>query len=64
MSGKEQDARSEEGLTVGMIDGAATFLRALATRDLSTKNAQEALADLTQDPAFRTLLDASPTAGR
>lgn len=59
-----QDCRSEEGVTVGLLDALMAILRVLAPRDLSTTHAQEALADLTQDPDLRTVLAArQPPAG-
>lgn len=53
-----QDCRSEDGVTVGLVDAMISILRVLAPRDLSTTNVQEALADLTQDPDLRTVLTA------
>lgn len=53
-----QDCRSEDGVTVGLVDAVISILRVLAPRDLSTTHAQEALEDLTQDPDLRTVLAA------
>lgn len=53
-----QDCRSEEGITVSLVDAMISILRVLAPRNLSTTNVQEALADLTQDPDLRTVLAA------
>lgn len=53
-----QDCRSEEGITVGLVDAIIGICRVLAPRDLHTKNAQEALADLSEDPDFRTVRSA------
>ncbi|WP_198533186.1 hypothetical protein [Streptomyces sp. AcH 505] len=51
-----QSCRSEEGITVGLVDGLISLLRVLAPRDLSTKNVQEALTDLREDPDLQTVL--------
>lgn len=50
-----QDCRSEEGITVGLVDAIISILRVLAPRDLRTKNVREALADLSADPDLRTV---------
>lgn len=43
------DCRSEEGITVGLIDALISICRILAKRDLTTPQAGEALLDLRQD---------------
>jgi hypothetical protein len=53
-----QSCRSEEGITVGLVDAVIGILRVLAPRDLSPKPVQEALADLFEDPDLRTVQDA------
>lgn len=53
-----QSCRSEEGITVGLVDAVIGILRVLAPRDLSPGDVQEALADLLEDPDLRTVLDA------
>lgn len=53
-----QSCRSEEGITVGLVDAVIGIVRVLAPRDLSPEHVQEALADLFQDPDFRTVRDA------
>lgn len=55
---ESQDCRSEEGITVGLVDAIISILRVLAPRDLCTTNVQEALADLSEDPDFRTVCTA------
>lgn len=64
MTEEVQSCRSEEGITVGAVDGVIAFVRLLARRDLSGKNVQEALADLFEDPDLRTILDAWDPASR
>ena len=58
MTQEVQNCRSEEGVTVGLVDAVISILRVLAPRDLSTTHVQEALADLTEDPDLRTVLAA------
>lgn len=53
----DQECRSEEGVTVSLVDGIIAFLRVLAPRDLSPQHAQEALQDLSQDHDLRAVLD-------
>jgi hypothetical protein len=50
-----QSCRSEEGITVGLVDAVISIMRILAVRDLSPHNVQEALADLLEDPDFDTV---------
>lgn len=53
-----QESRSEEGLTVGLVDAIASTCRVLARRDMSAKAAQEALTDLYEDRDFQAVCDA------
>lgn len=53
-----QSCRSEEGITVGLVDALIGVIRVLAPRDLSAQPVQEALEDLFEDPDFRTVRDA------
>lgn len=43
------ECRSEDGITIGLIDGLISVYRVLAGRDLTTPGAQAALRDLTAD---------------
>jgi hypothetical protein len=61
-----QSCRSEEGITVGLVDALIGIMRVLAPRDLSAQPVEEALADLLEDPDFRTVREArrsDPEAG-
>lgn len=51
------DCRSEEGVTVGLIDSLISICRVLATHDLDSYNASEALLDLIEDEDFNKILD-------
>lgn len=53
-----QSCRSEEGITVGLVDALISIMRILATRDLSPFDVQEALADFLEDPDFQTVQNA------
>lgn len=46
------DCRSEEGITVGLIDSIISICRVLHTRDFDTPQVQEALKDLGSDFDF------------
>jgi hypothetical protein len=50
------DCRSEEGITVGLIDALITLARVLRSRDLSTDAIHGALVDLTHDEDLAYLL--------
>ena len=50
-----ESCRSPEGVTVGLVDAIIGIVRVLAPRDLSAFHVQEALADLFEDPDFRTV---------
>jgi hypothetical protein len=58
MSEETQSCRSEEGITVGLVDALISINRVLAVRDLSTSEVQEGLADLFEDPDLRTIRSA------
>lgn len=58
MTDQPLSCRSEEGTTVGLVDAVISIIRVLAPRDLSAASVQEALADLLEDPDFRTVRDA------
>ncbi len=50
---KEQiSCRSEEGITIGIIDSFINGLRLFKDRDLKPKSVQEALLDIGDDPDF------------
>lgn len=51
------DCRSEEGITVGLVDALITILRVLVKRDLSPPAVQEALKDLADDEDARTIFE-------
>lgn len=44
------EGRSEEGITVGLVDAIIGIIRVLAPRDMTPGSVQEALADLFEDP--------------
>jgi hypothetical protein len=50
------DCRTEEGITVGLIDSIITMLRVLRHRDISHNSARQALADLLSDEDLDWLL--------
>lgn len=56
-----QSCRSEEGITVGLVDALIGIVRVLAPRDLTPESVQEALADLFEDSDLRTIRDARRT---
>lgn len=43
------DCRSEEGITVGLVDAMISIARVLARRDYGPESVQEALKDLRED---------------
>jgi hypothetical protein len=57
---EEQSCRSEEGVTVGLVDAIIGIVRVLSVRDLTTYHVQEALADLFQDEDLQTIRDHAP----
>ena len=50
------DCRSEDGITVGLIDGVISVARVLRGRDLTVPAVVEALADLRADEDVASLL--------
>lgn len=52
MAESPTDCRTEEGVTVGLIDAIITLFRVLRKRDLSGIETMEALRDLAQDEDF------------
>ena len=55
---KEVSCRSDEGVTVGIVDAIITSLRLLKNRDLKPQSIQEVLLDIGDDPDFSHLLNA------
>ena len=55
---KEISCRSDEGITVGLVDSFITNLRLFKDRDLSPESVQEALLDVADDPDFKYFLKA------
>lgn len=53
----ETDCRSEEGITVGLIDSIIAISRVLANRDFSSPSVIEALKDLREDSDLNSILD-------
>lgn len=58
MTEEPLSCRSEEGITVGLVDALVSIHRVLAVRDLSPQEVQEGLADLFEDPDHRTIRSA------
>jgi hypothetical protein len=58
MSEQPGSCRSEEGITVGLVDAIIGILRVLVVRDMSPESVQEALADLCEDPDLAAVLGA------
>lgn len=56
----ETDCRSEEGITVGLIDSLISISRVLSKRDFSSRAVQESLCDLFGDEDFNTILMSAP----
>lgn len=52
----ETDCRSEEGVTVGLIDSLISICRVLSKREMNTKSIQEALCDLSTDEDVNKVL--------
>lgn len=53
------DCRSEEGVTIGLVDAIIAVVRILSKRDLSPASVQEALKDLASDEDLATILHAA-----
>lgn len=51
------DCRSEEGITVGLIDTIMTAARILAGRDLSSAPVKEALRDMAHDEDVKLVME-------
>lgn len=51
------DCRSEEGITVGLIDGMIAIARVIKERDLESPAIQEALKDLQNDEDIEYILN-------
>ena len=54
---KEISCRSDEGITVGLVDSFITNLRLLKSRNLKPNSVQEALLDIGDDPDFDYFLE-------
>lgn len=54
------DCRSEEGITVGLIDAIISVARVVSKRDLSPPAVKEALRDFLADPDVMRLIMLSP----
>jgi hypothetical protein len=50
------DCRSEEGVTVGLVDAIITIARILTHRDLTPNAVIEALKDLANDKDIKTII--------
>jgi ATP-dependent protease Clp ATPase subunit len=50
------DCRSDEGVTVGLVDAIITIARVLRHRDLSGEAVRQALLDIANDEDVRFLL--------
>lgn len=57
MSDKIVDCRSEEGITVGLIDSIISICRLLSKRDMEDISIKEALKDLSADEDFNFILN-------
>lgn len=57
MNHTETDCRTEEGVTVGLIDSIIAVARILKDRDLSSTAVKEALRDLKSDKDVSQLFD-------
>jgi hypothetical protein len=55
----ETDCRSDDGVTVGLVDSIIAICRVLARRDLGPPPVREALRDLATDEDLRAVLDAA-----
>lgn len=50
------ECKSEDGITIGLIDAILSILKVLAIRDLSPKSVKEALLDLADDTNLQNIL--------
>lgn len=53
------ECRSQEGITVGLLDSLIAIARIAAHRDLTTPHVVEALHDLVVDEDIKTILNAA-----
>lgn len=51
------DCRSEEGITVGLVDAIISIARILAKRDISPEAVKEALMDLAMDEDISKIMN-------
>lgn len=56
MSETHTDCRSEDGITVGLIDGIIAIMRVLVHRDMDAECVREALKDLREDEDVKAVL--------
>ncbi len=56
MAGSYTDCRSEQGVTVGLVDALISISRVLRHRDLTSPDVQEALKDLRDDEDVKHIL--------
>lgn len=54
------DCRTEEGITVGLIDSLISIARVLSKRNLSSSEIKEALQDLREDEDVNVIFDPPP----
>ena len=52
----QTDCRTDDGITVGLIDAIISIARVLRYRDMSSVSVKEALADLRQDEDIAKIL--------
>lgn len=57
LSSEPIDCRSEEGITIGLIDGIISIARVLAKRDIHDPEVKEALMDLCLDEDLSKILN-------
>lgn len=57
MEESKTDCRSENGITVGLIDSIIFISRILSKRSFNSKEIQETLKDLKQDEDLKSILD-------
>lgn len=61
--GQQTDCRSDDGVTIGLIDSLIFISRVLAERDLTdNENVKEALKDLNDDEDFNVIIAAARNA--
>lgn len=53
------DCRSEEGITIGLVDALISISRILSKRDLNSPQIKEALKDLVGDEDLKFILSKS-----